>query len=91
MATRLLTGPGRDHLTQLPRGARRLTSKVSLADSIRGFGAARGGQQAAGDESRYALGRYTGRDGRSQVGIDRASRIIDSGRAGRGKEKASTY
>ena len=50
-------------------------SKVSLADSVRGFGRAR--QQAggiglgAGEVPRYGLGVFTGRDGREFVGVDR--------------------
>ncbi|PIA97102.1 hypothetical protein CB0940_05830 [Cercospora beticola] len=63
-------------------------SKISLADSVRGFGRAR--QQAeqnrdllpvaadapvGGGPARYAYGRFGGRDGRECVAIDRVRRI----------------
>ncbi|KAI5364673.1 hypothetical protein Slin15195_G042120 [Septoria linicola] len=61
------------------------TSKVSLADSIRGFGRARAQAQtqpipAAVDApvgsgpARYAFSRFVGRDGRDKMGIDRVRR-----------------
>ncbi|KAK3710230.1 hypothetical protein LTR37_010451 [Vermiconidia calcicola] len=49
-------------------------SKVSLADSVRGFGNARQAADAepgAGEVPRYALAEYVGRDGGHYTGIDR--------------------
>lgn len=72
LVTRLLSAPpGAQVSGQLPDAA---ASKVSLADSVRGFGRAR--QRALGglgvmEVSRYAIGRYVGRDGREYDGIDR--------------------
>lgn len=66
------TGAGKEKETAAPGG-----SKVSLADSIRGYGNAR--RQAADglgllDTPRYALGQYVGRDGERHFGIDRVVR-----------------
>ena len=52
-------------------------SKVSLADSVRGFGPARLAAGAGteglgvGEVPRYGMGLFTGRDGREFVGVDR--------------------
>jgi hypothetical protein len=52
-------------------------SKVSLADSVRGFAKARiaaGGELenlGVGEVPRYGMGLFTGRDGREWVGVDR--------------------
>lgn len=58
-------------------------SKVSLADSVRGFGRARAQAQqqplpsppvgggAAGGQAKYAFSRFEGRDGREGLGLDR--------------------
>ncbi|KAK5136144.1 hypothetical protein LTR08_003981 [Meristemomyces frigidus] len=75
LVTRLLSAPAGSRISQHEEAA---TSKVSLADSIRGFGNAR--QKALGglgvlEVPRYYLGRYDGRDGRSRYhGIDRVRR-----------------
>jgi len=71
LVTRLLSAPPGARISQHEEAAQ---SKVSLADSIRGFGNAR--QRALGglgvmEVPRYYLGRYGGRDGREYVGIDR--------------------
>lgn len=71
LVTRLLSAPPGVRISQHDAAAE---SKVSLADSIRGFGNAR--QMALGglgvmEVPRYYLGRYGGRDGREYVGIDR--------------------
>lgn len=81
LVTRLLSAP--PGVLQPPPGVggnqEAAASKVSLADSVRGLGRAR--QQAAvypplGDAQvpRYVLGRYTGRDAREYIGVDRLSR-----------------
>ena len=77
LVTRLLSAPpgatGGIGRSQDPNAA--AASKVSLADSVRGFGRAR--QQAggiglgAGEVPKYGLGGFTGRDGNEFVGIDR--------------------
>ncbi|KAK5114202.1 hypothetical protein LTR85_010267 [Meristemomyces frigidus] len=71
LVTRLLSAPPGVRISQHQEAA---ASKVSLADSIRGFGNAR--QMALGglgvmEVPRYYLGRYGGRDGKEYVGIDR--------------------
>ncbi|KAF2170421.1 hypothetical protein M409DRAFT_51466 [Zasmidium cellare ATCC 36951] len=75
LVTRLLSARPGSALV-IPNAAA-AASKISLADSIRGFGRARAA--AAGDEekatsgamTKYALGRFVGRDGKEFVGIDR--------------------
>lgn len=49
------------------------TSKVSVADSVRGFGRARERAEGFGGVgvARWGLGRWEGRDGRGFVGLDR--------------------
>lgn len=72
LVTRLLSATPAASGARLPQQQDFATSRVSLADSLRGFGRAR--QQASRDDGevpRYALGRYTGRDGKEYVGIDR--------------------
>ncbi|KAH0282116.1 hypothetical protein KCU62_g9933, partial [Aureobasidium sp. EXF-3399] len=53
-------------------------SKISIADSLRGFGRARadaGGVVVGSVElPRYAYGKYYGRDGKQHVGVDRVGR-----------------
>ena len=54
-------------------------SKISIADSLRGFGRARadaGGVVVGGSVElpRYAYGKYYGRDGKQHVGVDRVGR-----------------
>ncbi|PNS19626.1 hypothetical protein CAC42_7470 [Sphaceloma murrayae] len=85
MVTRVLSGVGYERLSGAGgRGpaeiaADRAGSKVSLADAVRGFRAARA--EAAGDmEGRFGMGRYRGRDGRVWVGIDRVERLLGDGR-----------
>ncbi|KAF4548579.1 Hypothetical protein D9617_27g045470 [Elsinoe fawcettii] len=98
LVTRLLAGAGYERISamrevnvsdsrteQIRQGA---ASKVSLADSIRGFGEARaagpsgavGGQgektTTFGEEGRFKLGMYRGRDGREWSGIDRVERMV---------------
>lgn len=72
LVTRLLSVPPGTRLEQ--RQEEGAQSKVSLADSIRGYGRARqdayGGHEVP-EVPRYYLGQYSGRDGRSYVGIDR--------------------
>ena len=78
LVTRLLIAPPES--LQQPQSVGRSQeaasgSKVSLADSVRGYGRAR--QQAGGlvlpasEVPRYGLGVFTGRDGRQFTGIDR--------------------
>ena len=71
LVTRLLSARGGAGVGQQEEGA---ASKVSLADSIRGFGRARqhalGGLGLSG-VPRYCFGRYAGRDGHEYTGIDR--------------------
>ncbi|TKX23144.1 hypothetical protein C1H76_4692 [Elsinoe australis] len=78
MVTRLLAG---SQVVGRQEGAG--ASKVSLVDSIRGFGGARdegrevaGQGQSAVGEGRYALGKCKGRDGREWVGVDRVERMV---------------
>lgn len=52
-------------------------SKISIADSLRGFGRARaeaGALMASVELPRYAYGKYYGRDGKRHVGVDRVGR-----------------
>lgn len=53
-------------------------SKVSLADSLRGFGRARAEatmtEKGSLDLPRYGYGKYTGLDGKKHIGIDRVGR-----------------
>ncbi|KAK5732043.1 hypothetical protein LTR17_010879 [Elasticomyces elasticus] len=72
LVTRLLSATPGARISQHEEAA---ASKVSVADSVRGFGKAR--QQALGGLGemgvpRYALARHAGRDGREHVGIDRS-------------------
>jgi len=74
LVTRLLSAPMGARLSMYQGGQENLGSKVSLADSVRGFGNAR--QKAIGglgvmETPRYVLGRCRGRDGREIGGIDR--------------------
>lgn len=80
LVTRLLSVPPGTALRPPPALGRSQEaaagSKVSLADSVRGFGRAR--QQAgetgglgASEVPRYGLGAFTGRDGREFMGVDR--------------------
>lgn len=78
LVTRLLSsptavaGPATLGRSQDPNGA--AASKVSLADSVRGFGRARQAAAVSLGESkvpRFTIGRFTGRDGRDGVGLDR--------------------
>lgn len=75
MVTRLLTGSGNGQMPHFLTNEKRSASKISVADSIRGFGDARAGQQQTVDQGRYALGQYRGRNGKMYLGIDRASRM----------------
>ncbi|KAK4555251.1 hypothetical protein LTR86_007547 [Recurvomyces mirabilis] len=75
LVTRLLSAaPGTAGLVRHQEG---MASKVSVADSVRGFGRARqqagvqGLETAGGGVPRYLLGRHFGRDGREFVGVDR--------------------
>lgn len=71
LVTRLLSAPPGARINQHDDAA---VSKVSLADSVRGFGRARlmalGGLGVM-EVPRYSLGRYGGRDGAEYVGLDR--------------------
>lgn len=51
-------------------------SKISIADSLRGFGRARAeaGLTVAAELPRYAYGKYYGRDGKQHIGVDRVGR-----------------
>lgn len=85
LVTRLLSLPpgtvqgsgGFERPEALGRQEAAAASKVSLADSVRGFGRARlaagPGTEALGpgEVPRFGLGLFTGRDGRSWVGVDR--------------------
>ncbi|KAK4543380.1 hypothetical protein LTR36_005523 [Oleoguttula mirabilis] len=71
LVTRLLSAPPGARISQHEEAA---ASKISLADSIRGFGNAR--QMALGglgmmEVPRYYIGRYGGRDGKEYMGLDR--------------------
>ena len=71
LVTRLLSAPAGSRISQHEEAAQ---SKVSLADSVRGFGRAR--QQAIGglgimETPKYFIGRVGGRDGRETFGLDR--------------------
>ena len=75
LVTRLLSAaPGTARISQNQEA---MASKMSLADSVRGFGRARqqagthSGDAAAGGIPRYLLGRHFGRDGHEFVGLDR--------------------
>ncbi|EMC98173.1 hypothetical protein BAUCODRAFT_86571 [Baudoinia panamericana UAMH 10762] len=77
LVTRLLSAPAEAGVAQkgkISQHDEAAISKVSLADSVRGFGRAR--KQALGglgvmEEGRYALGVHQGRDGREYMSIDR--------------------
>jgi hypothetical protein len=75
LVTRLLSGRAQSSHHALRQGDAN-QSKVSLADSIRGFGAARQHAESQGggypsSAPIYALGTFNGRDGREFGGIDR--------------------
>ena len=74
LVTRLLSAqPGAAGGSPYGRNADAAASKLSLADSVRGFGRARmqAQVQGAGMVPRYALGGYSGRDGKDYTGVDR--------------------
>ncbi|KAK3707255.1 hypothetical protein LTR37_012256 [Vermiconidia calcicola] len=73
LVTRLLSAAPRSGIGRSQEAA--AGSKVSLADSVRGFGNARQAADAepgAGEVPRYALAEYVGRDGGHYTGIDRS-------------------
>lgn len=81
LVTRLLSAPDGQRVS-MHEDQRVAGSKVSLADSVRGFGRARLTAVAGMgvlEEPRFAFGRYVGRDGREWVGIDRVSRENGAG------------
>ena len=87
LVTRLLSAPPGtvasrplERPTALGKNGEAAASKVSLADSVRGFGRARLAADAAGagterlgvgEVPRFGMGLFTGRDGREFVGVDR--------------------
>jgi hypothetical protein len=84
LVTRLLSAPPGTVATRplerppvLGQQGEAAASKVSLADSVRGFGKARiaaGGELenlGVGEVPRYGMGLFTGRDAREWVGVDR--------------------
>jgi hypothetical protein len=79
LVTRLLSAPAGERNSyhqNVDNEAAVTGSKVSIADSLRGFGRARADATTTGDAKlpRYAYGKYYGRDGKQHVGVDRVGR-----------------
>ncbi|KAG9608164.1 hypothetical protein KCU77_g3902, partial [Aureobasidium melanogenum] len=80
LVTRLLSAPvgERNSYHQNPETEGAITgSKVSIADSLRGFGRARADATTTVGSlelPRYGYGKYFGRDGKRHVGVDRVGR-----------------
>jgi hypothetical protein len=79
LVTRLLSAPAGERNSyhqNVDNEAAVTGSKVSIADSLRGFGRARADATTTGDAElpRYAYGKYYGRDGKQHVGVDRVGR-----------------
>jgi hypothetical protein len=80
LVTRLLSAPAGERNSyhqQIDNEAAVTCSKVSIADSLRGFGRARADATVmvgGGELPRYAYGKYFGRDGKQHIGVDRVGR-----------------
>ncbi|KAI4733391.1 hypothetical protein E4T50_16053 [Aureobasidium sp. EXF-12298] len=80
LVTRLLSAPAGERNSyhqQIDHEAAVTGSKVSIADSLRGFGRARADATVmvgGGELPRYAYGKYFGRDGKQHIGVDRVGR-----------------
>jgi hypothetical protein len=79
LVTRLLSAPANERNSyhqNIDDEAAFTGSKVSIADSLRGFGRARAEATMNVDVElpRYAYGKYFGRDGKQHIGVDRVGR-----------------